>query len=474
MSNTGFLLTIIAGLYALLLDNCRCHGFLLRPHVSTTLKRADFLSHCTSSSSATTSNKAAHNSIPTSTHAATTPTTSPNWIPQDLTKDNPGYLPIPSDDYIKKYQSNPKLWPVEFFVIVYRHVNQNQSLSAAKQTGSTTATTTQLLVRRSANGTSKYGVGTGVPVTRWMLSSQSPPKGYQEVAQPQVVKFDASSFPEFPKGEMTSWSYSKIDIREDIFLSEANVAGGDDDDDLSDDLLQEYASEIRQKLESEISQRLTESTEGKLLSSWDSSVLSTVKSALDNKENSIAAIQGSFRMSGLFGHKVNNSNERFVKFDSNAPNPATLAKSTRIYTMFPQMPDPMPDPSSTPKELKDEIVSRPSRMQQSGRDPHKDAYGRVYTHISTSNVSNTIHGVYITFDATDLLSGEDDVPPAYDLLGTSPIEREWVSLDDLKVTERSGNDGQSVVGESDTKSDFISGFIVRQLIRDGVIAINGD
>jgi hypothetical protein len=171
-------------------------------------------------------------------------------------------------------------------------------------------------------------------------------------------------------------------------------------------------------------------------------------------------------MSGLFAHKE--SDNRYVNFD-NAPDPTSLAKSTRIYTMFPQMPDPMPLPTSTPDDLKEEIISRPRRMKESGRDPHMDKHGRVYTHISTSNVSNTIHGVYITFDATDF--PDLDEVPAFDLFGTKPIKREWVSLDDLKVTEE-GSDGQTIIGECDTKPEFISGFIVRQLIRDGVIGIN--
>ena len=45
------------------------------------------------------------------------------WTPRDLTKDNPGFVPIPPSDYIKKYQASPELWPVEFFVIAYRHIN---------------------------------------------------------------------------------------------------------------------------------------------------------------------------------------------------------------------------------------------------------------------------------------------------------------------------------------------------------------
>ena len=103
-------------------------------------------------------------------------------------------------------------------------------------------------------------------------------------------------------------------------------------------------------------------------------------------------------------------------------------------------------------------------MAESGRDPHKDKYGRMYTHISTSNVSNTIHGIYFAIDATNLL-GTDEVPPALDLFGTKKIEREWVSLTDLKVLEEDGK----TLGSVDTKSTFISGFIVRQLVKEGVI-----
>ena len=83
------------------------------------------------------------------------------WAPQDLTKDNAGFMPIPSDDYVKKYQRNPELWPVEFFLIVYRRFTDEKT--GRKET--------QVLVRKSANGTSKWGVGTGVPATRWALST---------------------------------------------------------------------------------------------------------------------------------------------------------------------------------------------------------------------------------------------------------------------------------------------------------------
>ena len=86
-----------------------------------------------------------------------------SWKPQDLTRDNAGFAPIPDDDYVKKYERNQALWPVEFFVIVYRRIRDG---------------TAEVLVRRSANGTSKYGVGTGAPATRWILSSQEAPRGY--------------------------------------------------------------------------------------------------------------------------------------------------------------------------------------------------------------------------------------------------------------------------------------------------------
>ena len=87
----------------------------------------------------------------------------------------------------------------------------------------------------------------------------------------------------------------------------------------------------------------------------------------------MAAIQGSFRMSGLFEKKDDESikesdDERFVSFD-NAPDPSTLAKSMRIYTMFPQMPDPMTLPSTSAKDLQHEIATRGDRMLENSRDP---------------------------------------------------------------------------------------------------------
>ena len=140
----------------------------------------------------------------------------------------------------------------------------------------------------------------------------------------------------------------------------------------------------------------------------------------------------------------------------------------RMYTMYPQMPEPMPLPWTSREDLQNEIETRESRMKESGRDPHKDRHGRTYTHKSTSNVSNTIHGMYLTLDATDL-PGLDEVP-ALDLFGTKETKREWISLQDLKVLDSDGK----TIGTEDTKPTFISGFIVRQLVKVGVIKVMWD
>ena len=336
--------------------------------------------------------------------------TTHSWAPQDLTKDRAGFAPIPEDDYVKQYERNQALWPVEFFVIVYRRIRDG---------------TAEVLVRRSANGTSKYGVGTGAPATRWILSSQEAPRGYAKTG----LSFSASNFPEFDADD--DWSYDKIDIRGDAFAGE-------------DPELEAFAGEIRDGLRAELAARAGSAV------AWEESTLSVVRSVLD-KPNALAAIQGTLRMSGVFSRTATGG--RYVD-----PADATgLVESVRIYTMFPQMPSPMPSPSATSEELREEMATRAERMRQSGRDPHVDPHGRVYTHISTPNVSNTIHGVYITLDATGLL---DDIPPALDLFGTKEVEREWVSLQDLKVD-----------AADDPKPTFISGFIVRQLVAEGVIDV---
>ena len=68
-------------------------------------------------------------------------------------------------------------------------------------------------------------------------------------------------------------------------------------------------------------------------------------------------------------------------------------------------------------------------------------------------------------DATDL-PGLDEVP-ALDLFGTKETKREWISLQDLKVLDSDGKTSST----EDTKPTFISGFIVRQLVKDGVIKV---
>jgi hypothetical protein len=84
---------------------------------------------------------------------------------------------------------------------------------------------------------------------------------------------------------------------------------------------------------------------------------------------------------------------RYVSLDKNdAPDPAKLVQSMRSFTMFPQMPDPMPLPGTPSEALQKEITRRESHLKKSGRDPHQDKYGRKFTHTSTLNVSNTIHG----------------------------------------------------------------------------------
>merc|ERR1719409_2616655 len=135
------------------------------------------------------------------------------WAPQDLTKDRAGFAPIPDNDYVKQYERNQALWPVEFFVIVYRRIRGGA----------------EVLVRRSANGTSKYGVGTGAPATRWILASQEAPPGYAKTG----LSFAASNFPEFEAD--VDWTYDKIDICADAF------AGQDPE-------LEAFAGEIRDGL----------------------------------------------------------------------------------------------------------------------------------------------------------------------------------------------------------------------------------
>eukprot|EP00622_Pseudochattonella_farcimen_P004963 FR740486.1.p1 GENE.FR740486.1~~FR740486.1.p1 ORF type:complete len:311 (+),score=50.18 FR740486.1:67-933(+) len=278
---------------------------------------------------------------------------------------------------------------------------------------------TSVLVRESANGTAKWGVGTGVPSTRWMLSAQdSPPLGYKRSEPP--VRFAAENFPTFPRGEgQKSWTYDKIDICESAF------SGGYEDPEL-----EECAKKVRAGVKATLAAQVPADR-------WEAERLSIVRNVIDSA-NSVAAIQGALRMSGLFARKGKTGasadesvGPRYVELGGDAPDHAELAQSMRIFTMFPQMPFPLPDPSTSPEELEKEIRTRDSRMAERGRDQHKDAHGRIYTHKSTSNVSNTIHGCYLTLDATDL-PGLDEVA-AFDLFGDREIRGKWISLPDLKV-----------------------------------------
>ena len=297
-----------------------------------------------------------------------------------------------------------------------------------------------------------------MPATRWVLSSQAkPPRGYRW-SQPRL-KFEAANFPEFPDSGDKSWSYDKISLREDAF-------NGPYSTDVEDPELEEYAGRVREALRAKLQSERSESAAER--SEWEASRIAIVQKVIED-DNCVAAIQGALRMSGLFSQvEDGSSGRRFVDLCGNdTPDPSKLAQTMRLYTMFPQMPDPMPLPSTSAEELKREISSREAAMADSGRDPHRDAHGRIYTHKSTSNVSNTILGIYLTFDATGLPAL--DGVPALDLFGTVRVKRDWVSLQDLKVLDP---DGSTLLTE-DTKPTFISGFIVRQLVAEGVIDIDG-
>lgn len=359
-------------------------------------------------------------------------------------------MPIPHDDYIQQYQRNPDLWPVEFFLIVFRRIldNNNQPM-------------TQLLVRPLANGTSKWGLGTGAPLTRWILSSSSsssdrPPMGYQY----RDLYFDARNFPEFPQHAESSWTYQKIDLCSHAFGNQ------DEASDFYDAQLTALAQDIQGALQRHVATVMpTTTTTESSPSLWESSCRALLEQVVQ-QDNCAAAIQGTLRMSGLFARKHDSNNNKNRHVDIDQINPTTLAASMRMYTMFPQMLCPLPLPSTSAQALQQEIATRPARLAQQGRNPHVDVQGRKFTHISTSNVSNTIHGIYLTLDATDLFLSYD-VPPALDMFGTQQVPRKWVSLADLAVLDTQ----RRRLATHDPKPTFISGFIVRQLVKEGVIPI---
>ena len=116
-----------------------------------------------------------------------------------------------------------------------------------------------------------------------MVAKEQPPFGYQ-LSEP-CISFDASNFSEFAKRKdkiSNSWTYHKINIREDAF-------DGSDQDTLhlQDSELQEYAKKIRDSLKMELSKRL--SYERKLESTWERSRILLVRHILDNS-NCVAAI----------------------------------------------------------------------------------------------------------------------------------------------------------------------------------------
>eukprot|EP00622_Pseudochattonella_farcimen_P008224 FR744415.1.p1 GENE.FR744415.1~~FR744415.1.p1 ORF type:complete len:379 (+),score=83.94 FR744415.1:137-1138(+) len=216
---------------------------------------------------------------------------------------------------------------------------------------------TSVLVRESANGTAKWGVGTGVPSTRWMLSAQdSPPLGYKRSEPP--VRFAAENFPTFPRGEgQKSWTYDKIDICESAF------SGGYEDPEL-----EECAKKVRAGVKATLAAQVPADR-------WEAERLSIVRNVIDSA-NSVAAIQGALRMSGLFARKGKTGasadesvGPRYVELGGDAPDHAELAQSMRIFTMFPQMPFPLPDPSTSPEELEKEIRTRDSRMAGARQRP---------------------------------------------------------------------------------------------------------
>ncbi|KAH8098247.1 hypothetical protein JL720_1181 [Aureococcus anophagefferens] len=234
------------------------------------------------------------------------------WSNQDLTTDNAGCEPIPDDDYVKQYQRDPALWPVEFFIIVYRR-------------------------RRGG------------------AEAPAPPRGYERSG----VSFDARNFPQFRSAGPRS--YDKIDVRADAFDGE-------------DPELREFARWIRRGLRARFAEEEGDAAGSRDESEWDASLRRVVKRVLD-EDSSVAAIQGSLRMSGLFAR--DRAGNRYAPLHALVP--VEFVESARVYAMFPQMPDPLPPPSATAEELREEMESRAARMAESGRDPHADEHGRLRT-----------------------------------------------------------------------------------------------
>ena len=99
--------------------------------------------------------------------------------------------------------------------------------------------------------------------------------------------------------------------------------------DYDDPQLHAYAEQIRATL----GQQLLRSNNDNNNSEWDATLRTILRHILD-APNSVTAIQGSLRMSGVLddGRRRPPTSELFDTMTS------------RVYTMFPHMPDPLPPP----------------------------------------------------------------------------------------------------------------------------------
>uniref|UniRef100_A0A7S1FS17 Uncharacterized protein n=1 Tax=Corethron hystrix TaxID=216773 RepID=A0A7S1FS17_9STRA len=340
------------------------------------------------------------------------PAVAPLWSPLDLTAEPPGLPPLPPDDLLRLYTSQPDLWPVELFAIMYR----------------ADADGTLLSVRDASNGTAQWGLGSGVPAVRWAPSWHAPPTGYVRSDPPRQI--EAQRFPTF--GGENSWTYDRIEA--------TGEAGGDPD-------LEAAAGRLRNALRDVLAAEQPRTP-------WDEARISAVRMALEN-ECGLAAVRGTLRTTGLFG------GGGAVTLDWEG-----MAARARVYALLPQMPSPLPHPNTSAEELRRELRDRPAVIEREGRDPHCDVHGRVYTHISTANVSNTIMAVYLCLDLTGW--PETKELPALDAGGHQTGRREWKSLEDLKVLDVHGR-----IATEDPKQIFISGYVVRELVRENIIPRRG-
>ncbi|KAH8089949.1 hypothetical protein JL720_6243 [Aureococcus anophagefferens] len=283
-------------------------------------------------------------------------------------RDNAGCEPIPDDDYVKQYQRDPALWPVEFFIIVYRRGARGAEAPCG---GPRT-------VRASGASAAAARDALGAVLQRAAARLRA------------VRRQPTRNFRSSVRGR----SYDKIDVRADAFDGE-------------DPELREFARWIRRGLRARAGNRYAPLHALVPVEFVESARLRHVSADARSAAAAVRDGRGAARGDG----------------EPRGPHGG------------------------------------------SGRDPRRRARPRL--RISTPNVSNTILGVYMTLDATGLRFVDDRVP-AFDLFGTAEVEREWVSLEDLKVLKG------GVISAEDPKPTFISGFVVRQLVEDGVIDVRGD